>query len=170
MELKAGPFTLRELTVDDWAIEQALTRSPDVVRWTSYPPELDEAQTRRRIDAYLVRAAEGLVQRFVILDGAVPIGTCGAGRLQSDTPEVLFALVEAGRGRGAATSAARALCAWLFECGFEQVACETIEGNRASERVALRAGFEPLTAREDEHQGQPVTVRRWLWHGTPLNH
>ncbi len=163
MELRAGQFALRELTVADWPIEQALSHDPDVVRWTHYPPDLDEAQTKRRIEAYLVRAAEGLLQRFVILDGARALGTCGAARLQGETPEVFYALDRSARGRGAAAQAVQALCAWLAECGFDEVALETVEGNLESERVAQRCEFQVASTRSDDHRGEPVTLHRWTW-------
>jgi len=83
--------------------------------------------------------------------------------LTDGVPEVFYALLPEARGRGAATSAVRALCHWLGSLGHGEVALETIEGNIASERVAVRAGFLPSGRRPDLHHGEPVVLNRWLW-------
>ena len=158
----AGPFVLRELTVEDWPIERDLSRQPDVVRWTYYPPDLEEEQSRARILAYLERAAQGVVRRFVILDGTTPLGTCGIGRLTDPVPDVFYALLPTARGRGAATSAVQALCSLLAEQGRTEVALETIEGNATSERVAERAGFVRAAQHPGEVRGRPVVLNRWV--------
>lgn len=37
-------FVLRAIEGGDWRVEQDLSRDPDVVRWTLYPPSMTEAQ------------------------------------------------------------------------------------------------------------------------------
>lgn len=44
-----GAVRLRALTVDDWVVEQQLSRDPEVVKWTYYPSDMDERQSRQRI-------------------------------------------------------------------------------------------------------------------------
>ena len=149
----AGPFVLRELTVEDWPVEHDLSRRPDVVRWTYYPPDLDEEQARDRILAYLERAAQGVVRRFVVLDATTPLGTCGIGRLTNPVPDVFYALLPAARGRGAATLAVQAMCSLLADEGRTEVALETIVGNVSSERVAERAGFVRAGQKPGEQRG-----------------
>lgn len=162
-----GAVRLRALEVDDWVVEQQLSQDPEVVKWTYYPCDMDEHQSRQRIAESRARADAGLVQRYVILDlTGQRLGTCGIGRLPTKTPEVFYALLPTTRGRGAATEATRLLATWALAHGYPQVALETVEGNVASERVAHRAGFTRTDRREDEHRGERVMVTRWLKHPT----
>ena len=105
-----GAVHLRAPEVDDWEVEQQLSRDPEVVKWTYYPCDMDEHQSRQRIAESRARADVGLVQRYVILDlTGQRLGTCGIGRLPSEAPEVFYALLPTARGRGAATEATRLL-------------------------------------------------------------
>lgn len=161
--LRAGEFVLRAIAASDLAVEVELSRDAEVVQWTFYPPDMDERAARDRIHRYQKRAAEGVVRRFVIMDEqGKPLGTCGIGRLQEPTPEVFYALLRRGRGRGAATQAVVSLADWAFASGRHTVALLTINGNRRSEGVALRAGFLPVERFEDDHRGRPVSITRWL--------
>jgi RimJ/RimL family protein N-acetyltransferase len=55
--------------------------------------------------------------------------------------EIGYFVFPAARGRGAATTIARALAEHAFSLGLERVAAYVNVGNRASERVLERAGF-----------------------------
>jgi RimJ/RimL family protein N-acetyltransferase len=55
--------------------------------------------------------------------------------------EIGYFVFPAARGRGAATTIARALAAHAFSLGLERVAAYVNVGNRVSERVLERAGF-----------------------------
>lgn len=160
-DLLIGAVTLRALRLEDWTLEQALSRDPDVVRWTYYPVDLDDEQALGRISRTHERS--GLVRRYSIRDtDDEPWGTCGLGRLDTEVPEVFYALLPGGRGRGAATEAARLLTEWTLGSGRPAVALLTIEGNQASERVARRIGFELVDEQEGDLRGRPVTMRRWV--------
>jgi len=135
------PAHLRALTGRDWLLEVALSRVPDVPRWTHYPPGMSEEQARERAARSAERRAEGVGARYVVLSDGVPAGTAGIGALRTDRPEVFYSLLPAGRGRGLATRAAAALAAWALGAGYPQVALLTLPGNAASEAVARRAGF-----------------------------
>lgn len=109
-EVLTGAVRLRAIKIDDWALECQLSRDPDVVMWTYYPSYMDEDRARRRIAESQTRAHAGLAQRYVILDQAgYALGTCGLGKLGTEAPEVFYALLPTGRGRGAATEAAKLL-------------------------------------------------------------
>jgi RimJ/RimL family protein N-acetyltransferase len=163
MRLRTREFVLRAISVSDWAVEAELSRDAEVVQWTFYPQDMDEQAARDRIHRYQKRAAELAVRRFVITDEqGNPLGTCGIGRLQEATPEVFYALLRRGRGRGAATQAVVSLADWAFATGRQSVALLTIDGNRPSERVALRAGFVAVEQFEDDHRGRAVSITRWL--------
>jgi RimJ/RimL family protein N-acetyltransferase len=61
-------------------------------------------------------------------------------------------------GRGLATEAAVAATAWARELGFEEVIALTLPTNVASQRVALKAGFEQVD--EVTHAGLPHLLFR----------
>jgi RimJ/RimL family protein N-acetyltransferase len=158
-------FELRAISQSDWAVEAELSRDAEVVRWTFYPPDMNEQAARDRIRHHEKRAAEGATRRFVILDEhGNSLGTCGIGRLQEQTPEVFYALLPRGRGRGAATRAVTSLVQWAFASGRRSVALVTINGNQPSEGVAQRAAFHPAEQFEDDHRGKRVSLTRWLRH------
>ncbi len=153
---------LRALTVDDWPVEQALSRDPDVFRWTLYPAELDDEGARSRAERGVLRAQVGDAQRYVVLADETPIGTAGIFVAEDGTPEIFYALLPDGRGRGAATAAAVALSDWAFSVGARTARLWTIVGNSASEAVAARAGF--VQAGDEIHlqRGEPKRMKRWI--------
>ena len=161
-ELIAGVFVLRAIGDADWRVEQALSRDPDVVRWTLYPQAMTEAQARARVRRSQSRAGEGVVQRYVIWDGAVPLGTCGLGRLDQPTPDAFYALLPSARGRGAATHALRGLFRWVESSDRPGLELTTVIGNAASEAVARRAGFHVHHTQRGEHRGETTVLRTWL--------
>ena len=161
--LRAGDFTLRAIGGSDWALEAELSSDAEVVQWAFHPADMNEEAARDRIRHHEKRADEGATRRFVILDAdGSPVGTCGIGRLQEETPEVFYALLRCGRGRGAATQAVTSLVNWALLSGRRSIALVTIEGNQPSERVARRAGFAPVEKFHGDHRGKPVILTRWL--------
>ncbi len=138
--LAAGRFLLRRIGPGDESLERALSDCDDVVAWTFYPPALSGEQARERIVRSQSQSTDGHAARYVVeLDGAA-LGTAGI-KNTDDAPEIFYALLPAGRGRGAATAAAAALSGWALESGAPYAALWTLPGNTASERVAARAGF-----------------------------
>lgn len=162
--LQAGSFRLRAIGADDdWRLEQELSQDADVVRWTFYPDGMDETTARARVRQHQSRAEQRMAQRYVILDQDDRcLGTCGLGNLQGETPEVFYALLSPGRGRGAATAVTKALAEWALANGRSQVALVTVDGNGPSDEVARRAGFLPVQHVEGEHRGQPAEMTRWF--------
>ena len=131
---------LHALSVEDWALEQAMSRDPDVVKWTYYPVEMTEQESRHRIQDSLERTRRGWVRRYA---------------------RIFYAVLPRGRGRGIATSAARLLAEWALAGGYAIVSLETIEGNEASERVASKAGFVPVERYQADHRGETAWLTRW---------
>lgn len=161
--LRAGEFTLRAIADVDWAVERDLSRDVDVVKWTFYPEAMDTKEARDRICHYESRVSEGASQRFVILDQqGDALGTCGIGRLQDESPEIFYALLPRGRGRGAATLATKALATWALTSGHPAVALVTVDGNAPSDGVARRVGFIPVENFEDDHRGHLASLTRWV--------
>ncbi|MEN2741535.1 GNAT family N-acetyltransferase [Microbacterium sp. X-17] len=147
---------LRRLEEDDWGVELMLARVEDIPTWTMYPADLDEDGARLRA-ARNVRAADAAHGiRYVIDEGGDALGTVGFGRSE-DGFEVFYALRPDARGRGLVTSAVAALSAWLAAQGERVVWLSTLDGNAASEAVALRCGFTRF--RSGTHvDGRPLTV------------
>ncbi len=163
-EITAGPWWLRLLSDADWELAWAMSRDPDVVRWTLYPPEMTEDAAHRRSRRITESANQRLSGHYAVLDadhGA--IGTAGIASSEGDpaAAEVFYALLPQGRHRGAATAATRALSEWAFSAGVECVLLLTITGNSASEAVAVRAEFVPDGEEIRDHQGSPTRMRRW---------
>lgn len=159
-ELLAEPYVLRAIVSDDWPLEQALSRVPDVVRWTVYPPDLSDDDAQDRIARIEQAGRDGRLRRYRITAGPEVLGTAGIS-ITGD-PEVFYALLPSGRGRGAATIAARALSDWALDHGAPRVQLLTIPGNTASEAVARRAGF-TIEGREIRSQrGTDIEMLRWI--------
>jgi len=163
-ELAAGQWQLRILSDADWRLEWMMSRDPDVVRWTLYPPDMTEASALERICRTRQRANEQLAARYAVLDPAhAAVGTAGIASNENDPTEaeVFYALLPHGRHRGAATASARALCEWALSVGIEHVLLLTIPGNTASEAVAGRAGFLLDGEETRDHRGTPTRLLRW---------
>ena len=161
-ELADGRAALRLVTPEDWPVEVALSALPDVVRWTRYPPGLDEAGARARIDTRMQGAAAGTGGRYVVRDPAGRVvGTAGIAMNGQRAPEVFYALLLAGRGRGLATAATRQLTGWALGVGHDRVVLKTILGNTASEAVARRSGYTPVAVETATVRDADVQLRRW---------
>jgi RimJ/RimL family protein N-acetyltransferase len=98
--------------------------------------------------ADLVRPSEagwrdGTMAHFAILGaGDRLLGTISLRLYRHESAEVGYDLLPDGRGRGIATRAVRLVARWAFdELGVERLELRTHPGNRASQRVAERAGF-----------------------------
>jgi RimJ/RimL family protein N-acetyltransferase len=157
LDLPGHPdVVLRRLEESDWDIELQLARVEDVPRWTMYPADLDEDGARLRASRN-VRAADaqhGI--RYVIDEQGEALGTVGFGKSE-DGFEVFYALRPEARGRGLMTAAVTALTGWLAGQGETVVWLSTLDGNAASEAVAVRCGFRRF--RSGTHvDGRPLTV------------
>ncbi len=163
-EIAANPWRLRLLSDVDWKLTWAMSRDPEVVRWTLYPPEMTEDAAHRRGRRITQSTNKRLSGHYAVLDAEhAAIGSAGIASSDNDpaAAEVFYALLPQGRHRGAATAATRALCEWAFSVGVESVLLLTITGNAASEAVATRAGFIPDGEEIRDHQGSPTHMRRW---------
>lgn len=149
---------LRGLRADDWMLEQALSRVDDVPGWTLIPAHLSDEDAQARVTRSLALQADGRGGRFTVELAGVPVGTAGLA-LRPDRPTVYYAFLPAGRGKGLATAAARALAGWALDRGAPLVEAGTMLENTASERVLQRAGFH-RAGFDVEPDG--VTVTRWV--------
>lgn len=70
----------------------------------------------------------------------------------------MYWLASWGRGRGVATNAVNLLTTWAFEkLALKRIILKTMIGNEASQRVALRARFQP--------EPSPPGDEEWVWFG-----
>ena len=149
---------LRAVEPTDWPFDRALSRVPDVPRWTYYPADLSPDQARARVARSLELQADGRGRRFVVEVDGRPLGTIGLV-LRVDGPYVYYAFLPDGRGRGLATEAVRALTGWALAHGADAVRAVTMLDNADSERVLERAGF--VRDGVDVEPGGAV-VTRWV--------
>lgn len=161
-ELTDGRASLRLFTPADWAVEVALSALPDVVRWTRYPPDLDEEGARARVRTRIEGALVGRGGRYVVRDASGHVaGTAGIAMNSRHAPEVFYAFLPAGRGRGLATAATVQLTEWALGAGHDVVLLMTMVGNTASEAVARRAGFRATAVETAGVKEATVQLRRW---------
>jgi len=149
---------LRRTTVDDWPLEQALSRVDDVPRWTFVPPRMTDAQARRWARAAVERAEAGVGVRYVVECDGEDAGVAGIAGLGTSAPAVFYALLPGARGRGLATRAVRSLTGWVHDSGAAEVRLLTRVGNEPSEAVAERSGYRLLGETTDERDGSRVRV------------
>jgi RimJ/RimL family protein N-acetyltransferase len=162
--LAADGWQLRALTDEDWRLEWTMSRDPEVVRWTLYPPDMTEESARERVRRTRQRADEQVATRYAVLDhNGTAVGTAGIACNDTDPheAEVFYALLPHGRHHGAATAAARTLSDWALTNGIKRVLLSTIPGNSASEAVARRAGFALDGEETREQRGESILMRRW---------
>ncbi len=160
--LQAGRFALRILTADDWRLEQALSMDEDVIRWTLFPPRLTDELARQRMFRLAEARAQALAARYALCEGADLLGTAGISCTVDGTPELMYALLPDGRGRGAATAATRGLSDWALANGCPKVSLRTIAGNILSEAVAERSGFRAKRNERQRQRGILVKMRYWI--------
>ena len=153
---------LRPITMGDVGLLQELSREPDVVRWTTYPANLDEAGARARI-AWGQGVADRGVFCVVEWDGCAA-GTCGAGLGDADGEiGVFYAVLPWARRKGVAATAVSLLVSAARAAGATTVGLETHLDNAASEAVARRAGFAEVGRHCRVVKGVDAEVTVWEW-------
>lgn len=143
--LVAEDTRLRPWRDSDAAAVTAACQDPEISRWTRVPDNYSEADARAfllwRHDALLAgtTAPFAIVSPADALLGSVSLIHIDWRNLRA---EVGYWLAREGRGRGHATRAVKLIAAWGFaSVGLERIDLIASIGNRASQRVAERAGF-----------------------------
>lgn len=141
-----GPIRLRALRESDLDAIISACQDPLSQRWTSLP----ESYSRGDAEFYVRQYSRG---RWTRGEGAVFAVTgpddAFAGsmdlRLSPTDPELAdvgYLTAPAFRGRGYAPAALRAVCEWGFDAlGLTRIEWRAFVGNKASRRVAEKAGF-----------------------------
>jgi RimJ/RimL family protein N-acetyltransferase len=160
---------LEPLTQADRASMLALASEPDVARFTRVPARgLDERWAAGWVARYERGLADGSCAGFAVRDagdGAF-LGFAALVKLDLDSGEgeIGYMLVEAARGRGAATRAVRLLTEWGFSgLGLERLELRIDVANTASERVAERAGYRRDGVLRNLHVKEGVRADTAVW-------
>jgi ribosomal-protein-alanine N-acetyltransferase len=151
--LDDGVVRFREWADDDAAWYAESVRDPLIQRFTTDPPTLDAGQVlaaiaRLRGD----RTAEG----FVICD-AVTGERLGNIALDHDghSGEISYWVAAGARGRGVASRALALFSSWSFQtAGLAELWLRVHRENGASQRVALRAGYQRDPGRDKSQEGK----------------
>ena len=156
--LTDGIVTLRQWRPDEaeWYVEQS--RDPEIQRFTTDPPDLDEATVRAAIERLLA----GRSWAWAITDAAT--GALLGNVALSLEHELSYWVAPAGRGRGVATRAVRLVLDRAWASGVDRVRLHAHVDNVGSQRVAERAGFR----REGvERAARQVKGQTWdvVWYG-----
>jgi RimJ/RimL family protein N-acetyltransferase len=144
-QLEGEGIQLRALLPGDAAAMFAYLQRPEVYEATS-----SDRWSREAVDEFVRSNAEGMLEgrwcRYAIVpDGAAALaGDIGFGSIdiRNRRAEIGYHLAPESWGRGLMARAARPLIDWAFANGFHRIEATVMDGNRRSERVLEKLGFE----------------------------
>ncbi len=144
-QIAGDGFVLRALRPSDAAAMFDYLRRPEVFEATS-----SGGWTREAVDEFVRSNAEGMIGsrwcRYAIVPGgaAALAGDIGFGSIdiRNRRAEIGYHLAPESWGRGLMARAARPLIDWAFANGFHRIEATVMDGNRRSERVLEKLGFE----------------------------
>jgi RimJ/RimL family protein N-acetyltransferase len=143
VQLRDGRLLLRRATDDDVAAIAAACNDPELVRFLpNFPTPYTEEDARTYVRHTQRRWHAGETRGFLIVDaedgtllGAIEVRLGEVGSIG-------YWVAAPARGRGVATQAVKLLAHWaLTEGAVERLELTTDPDNRASQRVAEKAGF-----------------------------
>jgi RimJ/RimL family protein N-acetyltransferase len=143
-----GGVLLRAWRPGDEPVAASWGSDPEIVRWTSVPPDYDERAARLFHARTEAQRRSGDSIHFAIVDAAddaAVLGSCDVRLHRSDRgiAELGFLVDPSHRTRGIATTAVQMMASWAFEeLGVVRVQILAHPDNVASQRVAERVGFE----------------------------
>jgi RimJ/RimL family protein N-acetyltransferase len=168
LAMSAEGIHLRRLGPKDVGLLVDASGDTEIVRWTFIPPDLDDASALSLIDRWQTRMSEGRLRQYVISShqSMPPVGLVSLA-LQDPTDawlaDVAYWLLPAGRLQGLATRAVKLVLNWAFNHSeLRRAALYTMEGNRASEQVAIRCGFRDTGTTLRKRGDQELLLRRWF--------
>jgi RimJ/RimL family protein N-acetyltransferase len=162
--LTVGAFTLRLPSSGDvvWLCDSC--RDREVQEWTRLPKPYLPRHAIEFVEAAGQRAAVGSDVALVIelTDSGELLGVCGLMNISDGGAEIGYWLAPDGRGRGAATSAARRLVTLAGELNIGVLRADIIVGNERSERVLERCLFTCVDRHTTcEQRGVHRPATRW---------
>jgi RimJ/RimL family protein N-acetyltransferase len=135
-------LTLREWRESDIPAIVEACQDPEVVRWTNVPSPYGEEHARDFVAHGIPDRQDDLHLAIVDADSDALVGSIGIWTVQEGVGEIGYWVAAPARRRGVAVRSVRLLVAWAFEArGYARIQLHTLPGNRASERVAEKAGF-----------------------------
>jgi ribosomal-protein-alanine N-acetyltransferase len=147
-ELRDGSLLLRPWRLDDVPRVAEVCRDPEISRWTRVPSPYTEEHARswieRTVQDWERREGEAA---FAVTDARTGeiVGAIGLRLLEDEYTargSIGYWVAADARGRGVATDALRSVSRWaLRQLGLPRVELVTDPANRASQRVAEKAGF-----------------------------
>ncbi len=171
-----GVVALRRFTEQDVPDVTRACQDPEIARWTAgIPSPYEEHHARWWIAQHDSQWAEGTQATFAFcsMTDSVLLGSMAVEDIDLERRSASAGYWAApwARNRGATTRALGLACQWAFDTlNLGRVELMTIAGNRASERVAEKAGFtlveqvdgyKPPKARDTE---SAYRVHRWALH------
>jgi RimJ/RimL family protein N-acetyltransferase len=156
-------MTLRVVSVGPSAY--AALRQGGAVRGHKAPEGgVEPEETLRMLESLArdLRAAQGW-GTFLALDEGEVVGSLAVKRpVEDGVAEIGYGVAPARRGKGIGTAAVGLLCEALAERGVRVITAETAVENAASIRVMEKAGFQRVSAREDDEDGALILWERAL--------
>jgi RimJ/RimL family protein N-acetyltransferase len=162
--LDAHDCSLRPWLPDDVAGLREACGDQEICRFTTVPRIYSEDAAAQWIERQHDHAANGtaIVLAIIPADEQTPVGMSGLFGLDKErTARFGYWLVARARGRGLATSAARALVHWAFSSlGLETIFIDREPSNLASHGVAERLGATLAGSRHVSVNGLDVELTR----------
>jgi RimJ/RimL family protein N-acetyltransferase len=139
--LQDGDLELRPWTLDDVPAIVAACNDPDIQHWI---PVIPRPYTEADARAFVRGDVPGIgTHQFAISAAGRVVGSIGLAANEMGTGHIGYWCVSEARGRGLTTRALRLLCRYAIdELRLERLELITDPDNRASQRVAEKAGFQ----------------------------
>jgi len=138
VRLEDGEVRLRPFTEDDVPAITAACQDPEISRWTRVPSPYTAEDART-----FVRAVSENAFAVVDRESGELLGSIGARASDQGVVDIGYWVKREARGRGVATRALRLLSRWAVdELGADRLQLITEPANKASQRVAEKAGFQ----------------------------
>jgi RimJ/RimL family protein N-acetyltransferase len=163
--LRDDAVVLRPWAFDDVAAVTHACQDPEISRWTTVPTPYSEDNAQ----AFLASVTDPALEDHISLavtraDDDAVVGAMSLWVVKQHVAEFGYWAVAEARGRGYTPRALRLLAGWAFdELHLARLQLGTFPGNRASERVAEKVGFqaEGVLRSYMEQRGERRDVRMW---------
>jgi RimJ/RimL family protein N-acetyltransferase len=145
-DLDDGVVRLRPPAPEDVDSVVAVCQDEEAARFTTIPWPYERHHAVEWVEESARCWADGVRASFVIVDTSTGevVGNLGLVRFEPDrsVAEVGYLVKHTARGRGFAPRAVKLIAPWVLrDLGYQRLELQTDVRNRASQRVAEKAGF-----------------------------